>query len=255
MLELSLNEIERWLAAVFWPFFRISAFFMVVPIIGTRLVPPQIRILLAGAYTIMIFPMIPPIPSIDLVSAQSFYIVIQQLLIGLVLGFVVQILFQIAVLGGQIVAMQNGLGFAMMVDPINGVSVASVSQLYLMVSNLIFLSMNGHIVLMQVLAQSFVQLPLNSEFKTDSLMQVANMGGWMFAAGLLVALPAVTALLLVNISFGLMARVAPQLNIFTVGFPFNMILGLVVLWVSLSAYLPQFTQFTEESLLMMQSLL
>lgn len=259
MWVLTLQDILSGLSQLLWPFFRITAFFMVVPVIGTRLVPVRIRLVLAIMFTWMLVPSINHNEySINLLQSTvgdraSWWILMsvsaKEILIGLVLGFSVQVLFHIAVLGGQMIAMQNGLGFATLVDPINGINVAALGQLYLMLMNLLFLTMNGHLAVLQMLTESFSILPIQQvSVNFQGLYELATLGGWLFAAGLLVALPAVTALLLVNLAFGLMAKMAPSLNIFSVGFPFNMVFGLFMIWLCLQGFLPQFERFTLEHL-------
>ena len=166
-----------------------------------------------------------------------------------------QILFQIGAVGGQIIAMQNGLGFAQMMDPVNGVNVATISQFFIISANLIFLSMNGHLLLFKMLLESFQNVPIGPHiFPSTRFLDLASFGTWMFQGALLIALPAVVALLAVNISFGVMARVAPQLNIFAIGFPFTLMLGLVVLWIVFGGFAAQFTRFVYECVDMLRYL-
>lgn len=262
MLTLTFDVILQWMTSLLLPLFRVAAFFMTVPLLGSQLVPARIRLYLSISFTLMLLPMLhmPITQTFDLV--QLVVVLVQQIAIGVAMGFLVQLLFQIPAMAGQIIAMQNGLGFAMMVDPVNGINVASIGQLYLLMANLLFLSMNGHLVVLQILADSFNVLPIaftattaNSGLTLNDLYHLAEQGSWLFAGALLIALPAITALLLVNLAFGLMARVAPQLNIFSIGFPFSMLFGLLVLWLSLSGFLPQFHLLTEQCLLLLQDML
>ena len=135
------------------------------------------------------------------------------------------------------VAMQTGLGMAQMVDPSNGVNVAVVAQWFMIFVNLLFIMLNGHLVAIEIVADSFFTMPVDSGFLDESIIyEIAKLGQWLFAAAIVLALPAVTAMLFVNIAFGVMARLAPQLNIFAVGFPVTMMLGLIVIWITFSAY-------------------
>ncbi len=248
LMTLTSDQIIGWIAHYFWPFCRIGGFFLIVPILGTRLVPSRVRLLLALTLTLLVAPSIDVMPLVSPLSVEGITIIAQQILIGLVMGFMVQILFQICVIGGQMIAMQNGLGFSTLLDPVNGINVASIAQLYLMSSNLMFLAFNGHLWLIKTLCESFYSLPIGTlGVAPDDLFALVEMGSWLFASGLLVALPAVTALLLVNIAFGVMSKVAPQMNIFSIGFPFTMVFGLVIIWISMTSYLPQFEQFTDET--------
>ncbi|WP_277253902.1 flagellar biosynthetic protein FliR, partial [Neptunomonas phycophila] len=127
---------------------------------------------------------------------------------------------------------------------------------YLMLSMLLFLAINGHLVMLDVLASSFDVMPVSElRFSAVKFMDIALLGGWMFAAGLLMALPAVTSLLVVNLAFGVMTKAAPQLNIFAIGFPFTMTLGLVITWLSLPGFGGQFDLISSYILEMAASLL
>ena len=252
MVDLGITQIYQWIGQYFWPFCRISAFFMILPVFSTQLVPIRIRLGLALATTVLVAPTIKSVPGFELMSLPSILVIAQQLLIGLALGFVVQLLFQVFVIGGQAVAMQNGLGFASLVDPVNGISVASISQVYLMTVNLLFFAMNGHLAVIKLLSESFQSLPLGtSGIPTDNYLELVRLGSWMFSGALMVALPSTISLLVVNITFGVIARVAPQMNIIAVGFPFTMVLGLVIIWLTLANVLPQFERLSTEAYTLM----
>ena len=248
MFEISIDQLYLWIGQYAWPFCRIAAFFMAMPILSTQLVPTRIRLGLAVAVTLVVAPVIEPVPMVELLSIESFMIILQQILIGVTMGFVLQLLFQVFVIGGQIVAMQNGLGFAMMVDPVNGVSVASISQLYLMTVNLLFFVFNGHLAVIYLVGTSFDQLPIGMlGLPIDNYRQVADLGSWMFTGSVLVALPSIIASLVVNVAFGVISRVAPQMNIIAVGFPFTMVLGLVIIWLTLSNIAPQYDSLSADA--------
>ena len=248
MFEIAIEQLYQWIGQYAWPFCRIAAFFMAMPILSTQLVPTRIRLGLAVGVTLVVAPVIDPVPMIELLSIESFLIVLQQILIGVAMGFVLQLLFQVFVVGGQMVAMQNGLGFALMVDPVNGVSVASISQLYLMTVNLLFFAFNGHLAVMYLIGTSFQHIPVgNIGIPLDNYLEIVRLGSWMFTGAVLVALPSIIALLVVNVSFGVISRVAPQMNIIAVGFPFTMVMGLVIIWLTLSNILPQYEHLSEES--------
>lgn len=256
MAELSLDQVYQWIAQYFFPFCRIGAFFSVLPIFSTQLVPMRIRLGLALATTVVVAPLLDPVPATDLLSLPSLLVVVQETLTGLAMGFVIQMLFQMFVIGGQAVAMQNGLGFATLVDPVNGVNVASVSQLYLMTVNLLFFAMNGHLAVIHLIATSFEHLPvMGGGVRLAHFYELVQLASWMFAGGLMVALPSTISLLVVNIAFGVISRVAPQMNIIAVGFPFTMVLGLVIIWLTLANVLPQYERMSEEAFEQVQELL
>lgn len=256
MLALSVPELVEWINRFIWPLIRISAFAMVVPMIGTQLVPVRIRLGFALALTLVVMPLLPPLPTYDGLSPQLALIVAQQMLIGFALGFMMQVFFQVFALGGQLISSQMGLGFASISDPSNGVSVVVLSQFYLMLTMLLFLSMNGHLVLVTIIVESFTALPItDGGITAPSLWRLALSGGWMFTSGLLLALPAVIALLVVNFAFGIMTKAAPQLNIFAIGFPFTMLFGLFITWIGLSDFVGQYQRIATTALEMVGALL
>jgi len=144
--------------------------------------------------------------------------------------------------GGQVIAMQMGLGFSLMIDPQNGSQAPVLSQFYLLMVILVYLALNGHLVLIEVLVDSFRIMPIGPEgLSADSYWQLAKWGGLIFSGGVGMAIPAIASLLVVNIAFGVMTRAAPQLNIFAIGFPITMLLGFAVIMVGLPSVVPQTT--------------
>lgn len=256
MFELSLIELQQEAGRILLPLFRIGAFFMVAPIIGTRMVPQRVRMGFTLLVTMIVVPLLPATDYHFGLSASVLLLVIQQVLIGVLFGFMLQIFFHVFVIVGQMIAMQMGLGFASMVDPASGVSVAVVGQLFVILTTLLFLAMNGHLLMIEIMIDSFSQVPVGATFDfNSSLWQVANHASWMFASALLLALPAVTALLIVNLAFGVMTRAAPQLNIFSLGFPTSLVLGGVFLWLTLAGFLPNFSALQDTTFFKMQQLL
>lgn len=224
----------QWVAGFLWPLFRVAAFFMVVPLLGSRTLPSNIRLLLSLVVTMAILPMVPDVPAIDLISIEALLVILQQILIGVAFGFVVQIVYQVFALAGQMYAMQAGLGFASMADPANGVNTTVMAQFLVIGANLLFVSMNGHLALIQILADSFRLLPIGYVgIDRGFFWELINLGGWMFAAAFLIVIPGITALLMVQAGLGIVTRAAPQLNIFSLGFPFMMVFSLMIAWLGL----------------------
>lgn len=257
MNELSLlPDYAGIISEVFLPFLRVGALFMVIPILGTRLVPQNIRLILTVTATIAIYPQVPEFVAPDPGTLSWLIVGIKEILIGLLLGFIVQLLFQLLVIGGQTMAMQSGLGFAQLMDPVNGVNVASISQLYLLMANIFFFSSNGHLAVIQVLSETFQSYPVAGALWPEAaFMNVAKLGGWMFSSGLLIALPAVVSLLLLNITFGVISRLAPQFNVFSFGFAFIVVSGVVIVMVTLPRILPKFDVLTRVALVYMRQYL
>ena len=255
-MNFTMAEITSWIGSFMWPFFRIGALLMVAPLTGATYVPVRVRLMLAMAITLVVVPLLPTPPAVTPFSLPALSIVLQQLLIGVAMGFVLMLVFGAIVTGGQMIAMQMGLGFASMVDPQNGTQVPVLGQLYLMMTTLLFLVLDGHLMLIRLLVESFELLPIGQNgIDRDSFWAIANWGTEMFAGALWLALPALTSLLVVNIAFGVMARAAPQLNIFAIGFPVSMIMGYVVILYTLPNVVPQFRTILGQGFELIQFLL
>ena len=251
LLQLTDTQISSWVATFMLPLFRVASMLMVMPVFGTTLIPRRVRLYFAVAITVVIVPGMPAVSPLDL---SGLLLIAEQILIGAVLGFSLQLFFQAFAVAGQIVAIQMGMGFASMVDPANGVSVAVIGQFFTMLVTLLFLSMNGHLVVFEVLTESFTTLPVGSGLMTAHYWELAGKLGWVLGAALLLVLPAVTALLVVNIAFGVMTRAAPQLNIFSIGFPLTLVLGLFIVWVGLADILNQYQPLATEALQLLREL-
>ncbi len=234
-MEFSIAEITGALGSYLWPFFRIAAMVMVAPIFSSNFVNARARLLLALAVSMVIIPGISTdMPVVDPLSATGLLIIAQQILIGACMGFILQLLFNAFIVAGQIVAMQMGLGFASMVDPQNGVMVPVISQLYLVMVTLIFVTIDGHLVLIHVMYESFSAMPVGPTGLTATdFRDVVAQASWMYAAGVIIALPAIGSLMMVNLAFGILSRAAPQISPFSIGFPMTILLGFLIIMVTL----------------------
>lgn len=257
MLTISSLQLNAWVAAFLWPFMRISAMLVAAPVFGARMVPVRVRLALALVLALMMAPLVSQdTAAIDPLGAQGLLIGAQQVLIGLAMGFVLQMAFTAIVIGAQSIAMSMGLGFATAVDPQNGVQVPVMSQYYLTLATLIFLALNGHLLLVQLLVDSFRTLPVGmTGLSADGLWDIVNWGGRMFAGAVLIALTGIASLLLINLAFGVMSRAAPQLNIFGVGFPVMMGTGFIVIMLSLPGLTPHVTALMQDAYGMLGALL
>ncbi|SEM72670.1 flagellar biosynthetic protein FliR [Pseudomonas sp. ok272] len=254
LLALTDTQISTWVASFVLPMFRVLAVLMTMPIFGTSLVPKRIRLYFALAITVVIMPSLPPMPPVNALDLSSLLLIAEQILIGGLMGFSLQLFFQAFVVAGQIVSIQMGMGFASTVDPANGVSTATIGQFLTMLVTLVFLGMNGHLVVFEVLTESFTTLPVGTAMLTNHFWEVANKLGWVLGSALLLVLPAITALLVVNVAFGVMTRAAPQLNIFSIGFPLTLVLGLVIFWVGLGDVLNQYQPLATEALQLLRDM-
>ncbi|MGF1699375.1 flagellar type III secretion system protein FliR [Photobacterium makurazakiensis] len=231
-----------WIANYFWPLTRISSMMMVMTFFGARFVSPKIRLYLSLTVTFAVMPMLPAVPQeIELLSLSGFIITGQQVIIGVAMGLVTQFVTQVFVLLGQILGMQSSLGFASMVDPANGQNTPVLGQLYMMLALMLFLASDGHLTMLNLVVLSFTTLPIGeSMLRPTDYYQLAGWLGLMFKMGLNMALAGIIALLTVNLSFGVMTRAAPQLNIFSLGFSFALLIGLLISWFLVASIIPQY---------------
>lgn len=233
MITITAQQLDGWLLELFWPFVRIGSCFMVAPAFGSSSVPARVRVVLAGAVTFLVAPLV-TIPAVTPLSAPGVVITIQQVIIGAALGFSLNILFDAVSLGGEMLGNSMGLSLAFNLDPQSGASTPTVSQLYSILVTLIFLVLDGHLQLIRMLVDGFHTLPIGtSGLGANGLWSLVNWGSELFSGALAVALPGVTALLVTNLAFGVVSRAAPTLSIFSVGLPLSLVLGLVVILVSL----------------------
>ena len=248
-IDIQLTPIIEQLGLYIWPFVRIGAFLMVMPVVGGSFVPVKVRLLLAIALTGVIAPVIPTASTPEVLSAAGLVTMIQEIAIGVSLGFLVQLVFDAIALGGQVIGMSMGLGFAVFLDKARGVNIPVLGQLCLMLGMLVFLSMDGHLALIQLLAKSFHAWPLaESRFTTAVLSELLAWTSQLFVFAMKIALPAVTAILVVNLAFGTMSRAAPTLNLFAVGFPVAMLLGFAVIFLNMDVLMQNVMAFLSLSL-------
>lgn len=256
MITLTTGQLEGWISQVFWPFVRIGACFMVAPAFGAIFVPRRMRIVLAGAVTLLVAPLVTIPTGIAPFSVAGILITIQQVIIGVALGFALQILFDAVSMGGQLLANSMGLSFAFNVDPMRGTSTPALGELYALLVMLTFLALDGHLALIETLVEGFRTLPIGTGGLTDAgLWALVNWGTQIFSGALAVALPGVTALLIVNIAFGVMSRAAPTFNLFAVGFPIALVFGLAIVLIGLPALQSSFIRLLAQGFALIRALL
>ncbi|MFM2087592.1 MAG: hypothetical protein RLZZ237_2461 [Pseudomonadota bacterium] len=230
MLTLSSIELNTWIAALLWPLSRILGLLAAAPLFGNAAVPITVKVSLGALLAMIIAPTVPTLPATDPMSLAGLLILTQEMLVGLAMGFTVRIVFSSIEMAGEISSLTMGLGFASFFDPQTKGRSSAISQFLVMLATLMFLTINGHLVLLAALAESFVSLPISaSPISGGGFQQLALWGGEIFRTGLQIALPVVAALLLTNVALGILTRAAPQLNIFGIGFPVTLGVGLLVI--------------------------
>jgi len=239
MVEITTAEIMAWIGSFFWPFIRVGAMMFTAPIFGLDLASVRFRLLLAVALTVAVMPAAGSAPMVEPLSMAALIIAMHQVIIGLAIGALLAMAFQTALIAGESIALSMGLGFASMVDPASGQTVPVVSQFLQVLVTLLFLAMGGHLMLIEMTAASFSSLPLDGQgLPRESLSLVIGWGTQMYAGAVLIALPAIVMMLIVNVALGVMTRAAPQMNIFSVGFPVTLLIGLLLLMTLIVPSLP-----------------
>lgn len=250
------DELIAFVASFVWPFMRVSSMFITIPVLSNKNVPARLRVVLSMLITFVIWPVLPEMPAVELFSADGLLVTIQQVVIGISAGFILQMVFSIMLFAGQAIAYGMGLGFASMVDPATGIQTPVIAQLFVLASSLLFLAVDGHLLLIEMLAQSFKTLPVAEVgFDLADLWRIIAWSSQIFAGGLLLALPILSALLFVNISFGIASKAAPQLQLFGVGFPITILLGMVLIWIGLASLLESLAGLLHEGLMFISDLL
>lgn len=240
-MEFAADTITQFMADMMLPFMRISGMFAAMVGISAKTVPPTVRALLTLFLTLLIMPIVPPVPVAEVFNVGTFVLIIQQLIIGVAIGFISIMVLNTFVLAGQVVAMQTGLGFASIVDPVNGINVPAVGQFYLILATLLFWAFDGHLAMIRMIVISFQAFPIGAEWwGASQFKEIAHWAGWMFVAAVTLSLAPIVSLLMVNLAFGVMTKAAPQLNIFSIGFTIAQIMGLLIIWMTLDNFTHHF---------------
>ncbi|MDO9243290.1 MAG: flagellar biosynthetic protein FliR [Rhodocyclaceae bacterium] len=234
MISFTSAQLDVWLTSFMFPLARILGLLAAAPVFNSIAMPKRIRLAFGIAITLALLPVLPPMPAVPAGSWTGLAILAQQMFIGVLLGLTLRIAFAAIDLAGELIGLQMGLSFAVFYDPQNAGQTPVLSEFLGLIVTLVFLAMNGHLLTLSVLAESFKLLPVATT--TPGIGGIGSFLAWssvLFSAGLLLALPLITALLITNLAMGVLARVAPQLNIFAVGFPVTMTSGFVILMFSI----------------------
>ncbi len=249
MLTFSADQLMGWVGLYLWPFLRVLALFMAAPLFSDRAIPMRVKIGLGVAVAIVIAPTLPLQQQVSLDSAQTFPLVIQQVLIGLALGFMVRLVMAGIKMAGELIGLQMGLSFAGFFDPQSQQGGTAVGSWLGLIAMLMFLGINGHLLLIHTLADSFRIFPIGTgAFTINDIKSLVAAGADMFRLGLQLALPFIAVLLIVNLALGVMVRVAPQLNLMSVGMPATITTGFASLYLLLPYLEQPLTRALERSL-------
>lgn len=235
MITLTTSEIQSWILTFFFPLARVLAVLAAAPPFNNPGLTVRVRLVIGLAVTFAITPTLPTIPPIDANSGIGLLIFAQQLLIGFAIGFSMRLVFSAVDLAGEIISLQMGLGFASAYDPQSAGQTGVISEFLGLLALLVFMAINGHLMVIATLTQSFSVIPIRTS-GTDARTwwELARAGGIIFSSGLLLSLPVLVALMIANLALAILSRAAPQLNLMAIGFPLTLALGLGALMFGLS---------------------
>ncbi|MGK9174180.1 flagellar type III secretion system protein FliR [Yokenella regensburgei] len=241
MLQVSSDQWLAWLSMYFWPFVRIMALIMTAPILSERSIPRRVKVGLGLMITFIVAPTL-PVNNTTIFSASAVWMIFQQMLIGIALGFTMQFAFAAIRTAGELIGLSMGLSFATFVDPTNHLNMPVLARLVDMLVLLLFMTFNGHLWLISMLVDTFHTLPVGGDpINSNAFMALTRAAGMIFLNGLMLALPIITLLLTANLALGLLNRMAPQLSVFVIGFPITLSVGMLLMM----AMMPLIAPFSE----------
>ncbi len=246
MFTVTYAQLNAWLTAFLWPFTRIAALIAVSPVFGHTALPARVKIGLAAFVTLVVAPALPAMPQATVFSSAGVWIMVMQFLIGAALGVAMQLVFAAVEMAGTLVGLQMGLGFATFFDPSSNASAQVISSFLNMIAVLAFLAFNGHLQMIAALIASFQSVPIAAAmYGPPGMRTLVEWGGAIFTAGLLLSLPVVIALLVANLSLGILNRAAPQIGVFQIGFSVTLMVGMLLLMLMLPNMIPFFARLVE----------
>jgi flagellar biosynthetic protein FliR len=249
MVTFTEAQLVAWLAPILWPFIRVLALFTALPVIGQRMVPMRLRVGLAFLIVVAAQASLPQMPAVALDTPVAFALVAQNVLIGLTLGFAVRIVFAAVEFAGELIGLQMGLNYAGFFDPSSGGQGTATSRFFGISIAFLFIAINAHLLVVAAVLQSFHAFPVDSApFSFLRTMQPQTWGAEVFGLGLWIALPLIGMLLFVNLVLGIISRVASQMNVFAIGFPVTLGVGLLGILFTLPMMQVPFTMALEKML-------
>lgn len=255
MISFTSAELNAWIAAFIFPMVRILGFVAVAPVFNNAAVPRRVRLILGLALTAAIAPTIPPLPPMEPASGVGLAILAQQALVGIAMAFVMRVIFAGVGLAGELMSFQMGLGFATLYDPQSTAQTGVVAEVLTLCATMVFLALNGHLVMIAGLAESFRSIPIVPPGISSGLwLNLAETGSRIFSIGLLLALPVLIALIITNLALAVLSRAAPQLNLMAIGFPITLTVGLGLLALTLPYMTAPLSRIFDEGLRLMLAL-
>ena len=246
-------QILAWLTPILWPFLRVLALFTTAPVLSLRSIPVRVKLLLALLVAVSARAGLPPPPDVSLDSAAALGMAAQQVIVGLTIGFAARVVFAGVELAGELIGLQMGLSYATFFDPGSNSSVAATTRFFSTMASLLFIVMNGHLLMTFAVIRSFDAFPIDERpLAFISTLQPQAWGSELFQLGVWIALPIVSMILLINFMLGIVSRVASQMQIFAIGFPITLATGLVGMAMTLPIMQAPFTVALERMLALFQ---
>lgn len=255
MLSVTAAQLDAWLAALMFPLARLLGLVASAPLLSNRIVPARIRLATGLAVAMAVLPALPPMPAIPTDSWPALLMLMQQAMIGVAIGFMMRLFFAAVDVAGEMIGLQMGLSFAVFFNPQTGGQSSVVAEFLGLLTLLVFLALDGHLMLIKVLVASFEWLPVGVAPGGTGWLMIPRYAATMFASGVLMALPMVATLLITNIALGVLTCSAPQLNLFAVGFPVTLTVGFAVLLLSLGMFAPVLQSLFEHGFLAVDQLI
>lgn len=253
MLTFTEADVLAWVTPILWPFLRVVSLFSALPVIAQSAVPTRVRIGLAFLVAFCAQASIPPIAPIALDSSAAVLAVVQQVLVGVSLGFAVRIVVTAVEFAGEVIGLQMGMNFATFFNPMSGGDETAVSRFYGVSIAWLFIVSGGHLLVIAAVVQSFIAFPVAGDpFAFLRALEPQRWGAEIFRLGLWIALPLVAMLLFTNLVLGVISRVAQQMNIFAIGFPITLGVGLAGVLATLPMMETPFTMALERMLALFQ---
>lgn len=243
MIAFELQQLYDLINSLLWPLFRIAGLISTAPIFGESSIPVRTKTGFAIVCALIVAPMVDIPTDIAPASYHGLLIAGQQVIIGICLGFAVRIIFTATMMAGEFIGLQMGLAFASFFDPATGANTAVLSRIINMVAILLFLAINGHLLIFEGLVRTFDILPIGASLMPNGFGQLLEWSSQLWISGMLLALPIIIILLTINLSMGILNRTAQQLSIFAVGFPLTLTTGLV----TLAIVIPQSSGFLTDT--------
>lgn len=246
MVSFTDAQLQVWLATFLWPLARVLGLLMTAPFLSDSAVPAMVKILLGGMITLAIAPALGPMPAVAVGSWEGLAILAREVAIGAALGMVIQLMFGAVSLAGELAGTQMGLGFSTLYDPASESSTTSLTAVLTTLAGLTFFAIDGHLALIGALIQTFHTLPVEGRgLHGGGLHALAAYGGVLCLHGASMALPLTMTMIIINVALGMLSRAAPQLNIFSIGFPITLGAGVLMLSLGMPEWLRAFDRLWE----------